>query len=150
MTAPDPLVVQAQLLDAQRGRLIREGVDPFVLARARNPEPDRVLTADEIRAAVDEVHPRALPGGEINAAHVAMESTLREWNRVADYVPHLDGPGRFLPHFSARRVWMIVYPDVIHDGEPEGGAIVTNLNDALTLAAWGARTLRTRARVSLA
>lgn len=55
------------------------------------------MTPEEVRARVDAMEPRVLPGGAINARHVALESTLRERNALPAYIPELDGPGRFRP-----------------------------------------------------
>jgi hypothetical protein len=58
--------------------------------------PDEVR-AREVRARVDAICPRVLPGGLINTQHVAIESTLRERYALPAYVPELDGPGSFVP-----------------------------------------------------
>lgn len=53
------------------------------------------MTPEEIRQRVDATHPRTLPDGSINAAHVADESTLRRRHGWPSYIDRLDGPGRF-------------------------------------------------------
>lgn len=55
------------------------------------------MTAETIRARVDEMAPRVNEDGSINARHVAIEQTLRERHDVPSYVAELDGPGKFRP-----------------------------------------------------
>lgn len=54
-------------------------------------------TPEQIRAWADEVEPRTLPDGSINAAHVAAESMMRERHGHPRYIAELDGPGKFRP-----------------------------------------------------
>jgi hypothetical protein len=60
-------------------------------------DPTLLAAAEEIRARVDAMAPRVLPGGLINTQHVAMEATLRDRAALPAFVPELDGPGRFRP-----------------------------------------------------
>lgn len=63
-------------------------------------DPDREhepLTVIAIRQHVDLNVPRSTAPGQVNAAHVATEQTLRELHGHPRYVPELDGPGNFLP-----------------------------------------------------
>jgi hypothetical protein len=55
------------------------------------------VTADEVRAAADRMAPRTHPDGRINAAHVAIEQTLRDRHGLPGYIAELDGPGRYRP-----------------------------------------------------
>jgi len=64
--------------------------------RPSEPPPE-APTPQEIRDHADRVHPRTNPDGTANAAHVALESTLRERHGHRGYIADLDGPGRFIP-----------------------------------------------------
>lgn len=55
------------------------------------------MSPEEIRAAVDAIHPRVRPDGSINAARVAAEASLRERHGHPGYIARLDGPGRLRP-----------------------------------------------------
>lgn len=74
-----------------------------------------LATAAEVRRSVDAAYPRTNPDGSINAAHVAMEQTLRERHGLPSYLAHLDGPGRFrqapiVLHMDPRlRPWRLAY-----------------------------------------
>lgn len=56
------------------------------------------MTAEAIRARVDEMAPRVNEDGTINARFVAIEQSLREQHGLPNYVAELDGPGKFRPH----------------------------------------------------
>lgn len=55
------------------------------------------MTPHEIRELVDRWHSRVTDAGEINAAHAAMESTLRDQHGHPSFIAELDGPGKFRP-----------------------------------------------------
>jgi len=55
------------------------------------------VTPEEVRERVDAMCERVHADGSINATHVAIEQTLRQRHGLPNYVPELDGPGKFRP-----------------------------------------------------
>lgn len=53
------------------------------------------MSPEEIRAWVDEQHPRLLDSGEVNPDHRALERRARQKSGLSRDIPELDDPDKF-------------------------------------------------------